>query len=166
MESWINEFNDVLTKSYGKCVVHLVPFGNNLKRDDGVGIYILSKLRKMLKNNLSPHVKIHTITLNVETILRRISSRDVVIIFDAVKTNNQPGTVVFTNLSSTNYGFFATHNIPLKVLLEYKSMLDNSYLLGIVPYDLSVGEGLSPLIKTVADSIVDELYRMIRCEFT
>jgi hypothetical protein len=67
-------------------------------------------------------------------------------------------------LSTAKFGFFATHNIPLKVLLEYRLMLDNSYLLGVVPYDLSVGEGLSPFVKTVADYIVDELYRIVRCE--
>jgi hydrogenase maturation protease len=165
VEAWIIEFNDVLSKNYGKRVVHFVPLGNSLKRDDGVGIYILSKLRKMLKNNLPSYVKIHAARPNVEAIIHRIPSRDIVIFFDAVMMNNHPGTIVFTSLSSAKYGFFATHNIPLKVLLEYRLMLDNSYLLGVVPYDLSVGEGLSPFIKTVADNIVDELYRMVRCEF-
>ncbi len=164
MDAWINQFNDVLSKNYGKRVVHLIPLGNSLKRDDGVGIYILNRLRKMLKDNLPSHVKIHAAKPNVETIIHRIPSQDTVIFFDAVMTNNQPGSIVFTSLSSAKYGFFATHNIPLKVLLEYRLMLDNSYLLGVVPYDLSVGEGLSPLIKTVADYIIDELYRIVRCE--
>jgi len=165
VETWINGFSDVLRKCFGKCVIHLVPFGNILKRDDAVGIYILSKLRKMLKNNAPQHVKIHEARLNVETILQRIPNRDIVIFFDAVKTNDSPGTVIFTKLSSAKYGFFATHNIPLKVLLDSKSMLENSYLLGVVPYDLSIGEGLSPLVKNVADNIVNNLYKIIRGEY-
>jgi hydrogenase maturation protease len=164
VDAWICEFSHLLSKNYGKCVVHLVPLGNSLKRDDGVGIYILNRLRKMLKNNHPSYIKIHAARLSVETIMQRIPSQDTVIFFDAVMTNYKPGTIIFTNLSTAKFGFFATHNIPLKVLLEYRLMLDNSYLLGVVPYDLSVGEGLSPFVKTVADYIVDELYRIVRCE--
>jgi hydrogenase maturation protease len=164
VDAWICEFSHLLSKNYGKCVVHLVSLGNSLKRDDGVGIYILNRLGKMLKNNLPPHVKIHTPRPSVEAIIHRIPSQDTVIFFDAVMTNNKPGTIIFTSLSKAKFGFFATHNIPVKILLQYRSMLNNSYLLGVVPYDLSLGEGLSPLVKTVADYIVDELYRIVRFE--
>lgn len=161
MDVWLKDLNEILSKNHNNAYVHFIPFGNNFRSDDGVGIYIVNKLRKKLRNNKPSFIKIHTVKLNLESLFRNFSKDDLLIIFDAVQVNAPPGTVVFTGMPSAKFGFFGTHNIPLRLILEYQSILERSYLLGIVPHDLSIGEELSPVVRKAADEVVDLIYRSI-----
>lgn len=161
MYNWYAQFSDVVSKNFGKTTIHFVPFGNNFRSDDGVGIYIINRLRKKLGNNRISCIKIHLVKLIIESIFNDVNRGDLVIVFDCVRANAPPGAILFERISSTKFGFFGTHNIPLKLILEHKSLMDNSYLLGIVPYDLSIGDKLSSIVKGAADEVVDLIYRSI-----
>lgn len=161
MHNWYIQFNDVLSKNFGKTTIHLIPFGNSLRSDDGVGIYIINKLRKKIRNKRLNYIKIHSVKFTMESIFNNIKKGDLIIVLDAVRANYPPGTIVFESMTSTKFGFFGTHNIPLKIILERQSLMDYSYLLGVVPYDLNIGEKLSSVVKSSADKVIDLLYRLI-----
>jgi hypothetical protein len=44
-------------------------------------------------------------------------------------------------------------------------LLDNSYLLGIVPQDTNVGEGLTPIVKDSADKVLTALMEELISKF-
>lgn len=161
VDNWYTQFNDILRENFGKTTIHLIPFGNSLRSDDGVGIYIINELRKKIRNKKNNYIKIHSMKFIMETIFNYMQKGDLIIVLDAVRANYPPGTILFERISSTKFGFFGTHNIPLKLILERQSLMDYSYLLGVVPYDLSIGEKLSTIVKSAADEIVDLLYRSI-----
>ncbi len=161
METWIANFDDVLNKFYGKSTIHFVPFGNPIRRDDAVGIYIVHKLMKIIKNKRIVGLKIHLARNNIDSIFSKIQHNDLVIIFDAIRADIEPGSIIFTSLNSAKYGLFGTHNIPLKIMFDFKLLPEKSYILGVVPYDLGIGKGLSPYIKNIADEIVKILYKKI-----
>ncbi|MEM3491674.1 MAG: hydrogenase maturation protease [Nitrososphaerota archaeon] len=161
VDNWYTQFDNILRENFGKTTIHLIPFGNNLRSDDGVGIYIINELRKKLRNKKNNYIKIHSMKFIMETIFNYMQKSDLIIVLDAVRANYPPGTILFERISSTKFGFFGTHNIPLKLILERQSLMDYSYLLGVVPYDLSIGEKLSTIVKSAADEIVDLLYRSI-----
>ncbi|MEM2550468.1 MAG: hydrogenase maturation protease, partial [Nitrososphaerota archaeon] len=114
-----------------------------------------------IRNKKNNYIKIHSMKFIMETIFNYMQKGDLIIVLDAVRANYPPGTILFERISSTKFGFFGTHNIPLKLILERQSLMDYSYLLGVVPYDLSIGEKLSTIVKSAADEIVDLLYRSI-----
>ena len=64
-----------------------------------------------------------------------------------------PGEVVFLPMAGTKYGFFGTHNIPLK-LVPGLERLEEFYLVGVQPASLEVGEGLSEKVRESVDEIV------------
>jgi len=161
VDNWYTQFDNILRENFGKTTIHLIPFGNNLRSDDGVGIYIINELRKKIRNKKNNYIKIHSMKFIMETIFNYMKKGDLIIVLDAVRANYPPGTILFERISSTKFGFFGTHNIPLKLILERQSLMDYSYLLGVVPYDLSIGEKLSTIVKSAADEIVDLLYRSI-----
>ena len=75
-------------------------------------------------------------------------------VFDAVEASERPGRVVFRPMADTKYGFFGTHNIPLKLVPGLEQRLDDTYLVGVQPASLEVGSGLSaPVRESVAEIV-------------
>ena len=62
----------------------------------------------------------------------------------------KPGQVTLANLGDSKYGYFATHNVPLRVIPEVAANPSNVYVSGIEPAVLEVGEGLSDAVRQSA----------------
>lgn len=128
-----------------------------MREDDGAGLQISSRLRSRLRRR-GPlrRVRIHPPTQMPERLLSRLASTSGrVVIFDAVEAARPPGTIVCSKLADTKYGFFATHNVPLKVVPGLQERLDDFYIVGIQPERLGVGEGLSAAVDLAVDEVVD-----------
>jgi len=135
--------------------VHLVGVGNGLKTDDGAGLEIASALRSRLGASPAPGVRIHTFTPMPERLLSKLASRECrVVVFDAVEASAEPGEVVFRPMADTKYGFFGTHNIPLKLVPGLGERLGDFYLVGVQPASLEVGEGLSETVRESVNEII------------
>jgi hydrogenase maturation protease len=131
--------------------IHLVGAGNELRKDDAVGLEVISALRSKLGSIPAPGVTIHANTPMVERLLSELASAEGrIVIFDAVEASSEPGTVVFRPMADTKYGFFGTHNIPLRLVPGLQERLDDVFLVGVQPGSLEVGNGLS---KPVRDSL-------------
>ena len=68
-------------------------------------------------------------------------------VIDAVEAQKKPGTIVCARLSETKFGFFATHNVPLRLVPGVAENAADTYVVGIQPDSVGVGEGLSDVVK-------------------
>ncbi len=138
--------------------------GNKLKRDDGIGPFVIEELEKRaLPENIS---LIDFGTSGFKTALE-IGSYDRVIFIDAIKRDKQPGQVYRTTLSkedlvnSPSLASFAIslHESDLERILATAALMDNYprevIILGCEPKDLSFGLSLSREVKKAASKIID-----------
>lgn len=75
-------------------------------------------------------------------------------IVDAVEAQKNPGTIVCARLSETKFGFFATHNVPIRLVPGVAENAADTYIVGIQPGSVGVGEGLSDTVKRASMKLV------------
>jgi len=144
------------TVADGRKPVHLIGVGNELRSDDAAGLEIASCLRRKLGSAPTPGVKIHASVPAPERLLSKLASAGGrMVVFDAVEASSKPGQVVFLPMADTKYGFFGTHNIPLKLIPGLDRRLDDVFLVGVQPASLEVGSGLSEIVRESIREIVD-----------
>ena len=126
-----------------------VGIGNLLKKDDGVGVYISSRIRK--KSN----IEALTVEVSLENYIGKINNidPDMLVLIDCVELGAAPGTYKLMSVSKLNDLTFNTHNISLKRLSEFFKM--PVYLLGIQPEKIDFGENMSYLVKEEAEKIIN-----------
>lgn len=127
--------------------------GNVLKQDDGVGVYISSRIKP------AEHIDVLTAEVSIENYIGKINSLnpDIVVIIDCVDTGSPPGTYKLLPVSEVHDLTFNTHNISLKRIAEFFPM--PVFILGIQPEKIDFGENISYLVKEVADKILCEINR-------
>ena len=128
-----------------------VGIGNLLKKDDGVGVYISSRIRK--KSN----IEALTVEVSLENYIGKINSidPDILVLIDCVEMGSAPGTYKLLSVRQIDDLTFNTHNISLKRLSEFFKM--PVYLLGIQPEKIDFGENISYLVKEEADKIINTI---------
>ena len=138
-----------------KAPVHLVGVGNQLRSDDAAGLEVVSSLRSKLGSAPAPGLKIHRCTPSPERLLAKLSAKPgKIVVFDAVEASKEPGAVIFCGIADTRYGFFATHNVPLKLIPGLAAREQDIYLVGIQPESLEVGEGLTERVRGSVEKVV------------
>ncbi|HPW17784.1 MAG TPA: hydrogenase maturation protease [Candidatus Aminicenantes bacterium] len=147
----MNGLSDVLRQ--GAC---LVGVGNPLRRDDGVGPWIVAALRAAPAVPGLELVDAQDVPENVVPALARGAASSVVFV-DAVAAPGGPGTVVFGPLDEMGEaGSFSTHKMALSLCGKYlEAAGKKAFLLGIVPADLDFGEGLTPAVERAAAAVRD-----------
>ncbi len=154
---WREEIANLLA-SRDERPLQLAGVGNPIKTDDGVGLYIASELRRMRPQHAAKSFKILAPTSKPETIFSKLDLRaGNALILDAVECNRQPGTIILAGLHDTQYGFFATHNVPLRLVPELQSNQANAFILGIQPQSTEIGEILTLAVKASADAVVEAI---------
>jgi len=125
-----------------------VGIGNLLKRDDGVGAYISSKIRN--KSN----IEALTVEVSLENYIGKINTinPEILVLIDCVEMGSTPGTCKLMSISKINDLTFNTHNISLRRISEFFGM--PVYMLGIQPEKIDFGENISYLVKEEADKII------------
>lgn len=126
-----------------------VGIGNLLKKDDGVGVYISSGIRK------KPNIEALTVEVSLENYIGKINciDPDILVLIDCVEMGSIPGTYRLMSVSQIDDLTFNTHNISLKRLSEFFKM--PVYLLGIQPGKIDFGENLSYLVNEEAEKIIN-----------
>jgi len=154
MEDWITEVEAFFARPLPERSI-LFGIGNPVKSDDSVGLYIADRLRRTLGSAPTPRVSIHRPVDHPELAISRLdlaSSR--LLVFDAVEAARPPGSIIFANVEDTKYGFFVTHNIPLRLLPPVRENGSNVFVLGVQPHDVGIGERPSEPMLQVAERVV------------
>jgi hydrogenase maturation protease len=152
LEPWRTTLLEAMDVDGG--LVDMLGVGNPIRRDDGVGLEIISLLRSRLGRR-PRGLRIHGPSAMPERLLSRLASEaGRVVVFDAVDAAMQPGEIICRKLSETKYGFFATHNIPLRLVPGLAERQEDFYIVGVQPESLEVGEGLTDSVLGSANKIV------------
>ena len=145
--------------------------GNVLLTDEGIGVRALNELERR-----------YTFPENVELLdggtagielLRHIRNRDYLIIMDAMKFNQEPGTVSRVEGNDVPAAFrtrISPHQLGLSDLLAAAMLTDelppNLVLFGVEPENLDIGLNLTDTVEASVEkltgAIIDEL-RSIGC---
>ena len=152
-EDWQTRLEGAFGKSGGS--TDLVGVGNSLRGDDAVGLEIALELRSKLGSTPSRGVRIHRASLMPERLLSKLASKSGrIVVFDAVEASKPPGEIVCSKLGDTKYGYFATHNIPLRLVPGLADRQQDVYIVGVQSQSLEVGEGLTRVVRDSALRVV------------
>ena len=145
----------------------LIGVGNILLSDEGVGIHIVRQLRD---SDISKLVEIHEIGTSSFKLLNVIEGNSHVIIVDAVRMDEKPGTVKKIDLIiEDNIGllpqFTSLHQLDLISTLKMaKGVIDlpkKIVLIGIEPSSLETGTELSKLVEEAVPKAILEIMKSI-----
>ena len=134
-ESELKEF----IKDYEKLI--LLGVGNILKKDDGAGPYIISKLEE--KENILL-IDGQTMPENFTGLIRKANPSHLLII-DACLMNEEPGTIKLVNREDfVNIGI-STHSMSLNYFVKYleRDLPVKVANIGIQPESMDFGEDLT-----------------------
>lgn len=157
LDEWRGTLADYLQD---RMKVHLFCTGNPLRSDDAVGIYIVDMLRRKYGRRLPGKVVLHRYSPSPEYEMSRVDGEDGIVVFDALDAGGEPGSIVCARLSDTRYSFFATHNMPLRLIPSLSTRTDSILIVGVQPANMEVGYELTPRVRVAADYIVDAVAEM------
>ncbi len=134
----------------------LVGVGNPLRRDDGVGPWIVGAVRETVAGSDLCVVDVQDVPENFVPAIARQDCRNVVFV-DAVAADGAPGTVIFAPLADiAEAGSYSTHKLALSLSGKFLEAAGKRvFLLGIVPADLEFGTGLTDAVERAAASLRD-----------
>lgn len=153
-DDWSTKLREILGD--GTAPLHLVGVGNKLRSDDAAGLEIVSSLRSKLKASHSNGLKAHPVSSMPERLLSRLASDgERIVVFDAVEAGREPGEIVCCSLAETKFGFFATHNVPFRLIPGLAARENDVFIVGIQPESLEVGEGITDRVEASCQKIVN-----------
>jgi len=153
---WRLGLRGILTSSSPGARVALIGVGHPMRGDDYVGSFVIKTLIKDIKTDRVIFFDAEdgiewTISKLAKTPLRRV------IVIDACEMNASPGEIVLVPLAETEYPFFTTHGIPLKLLASKLLPSVETSILAIQPGRMSLNDRLSPPVFAAANSVSEAI---------
>jgi len=141
--------------------IAILGIGNDLRSDDGLGLYIIEKLRID-----DPRVMIENVGSVPEGFARPLAEfgAERVIMVDAADMRKPPGHIELITKDRIRGINISTHSMPLSFLMMYleQETGGKTILLGIQPKSIQFGEGLTPEIQEVVDKTINSLERVLK----
>jgi hydrogenase maturation protease len=142
-----------------------VGVGNQYRRDDGVGVEIVRRLRA---ENI-PDTKIITTTGEGAALMEIFKKHDAVFIFDAVSSGARPGEIFRFEAHHqpipARFFNYSTHAFSLAEAVELARALKQlpAFLVvyGIEGKDFGAGEGLSKEVKLAVSKVVQRVQQEV-----
>jgi hydrogenase maturation protease len=149
--------------------IGIIGIGNLLRKDDGVGIFLLERLQKQ-KKELPKNIEFIDGGTGGMNLLRLLAQFDTVLLIDAVDFKGRPGETRVFSLkdiqSQKKPVMISTHDSDFLNLLrlsqELKELPETLVIFGVQPRDVSHGMGLSKEIETVLDDLILKLQKEIQ----
>jgi hydrogenase maturation protease len=126
-----------------------VGIGNLLRQDDGIGVYISTRLKE------TDNIKVITAEVSIENYIGKINStdHDTLVLIDCVDMKEKPGTCELIHPDRVHDMTFNTHNISLKRLSEF--FRNEILILAIQPEKIGFGENLSYIVRDAGNRIIE-----------
>ncbi len=140
-------------KAYKKLVI--MGIGNDICGDDGIGPYIVENIKHLESSNVSI-LNATTVPENFTGKIRKIDPTHIIIV-DAVIMNEGPGKIKLVKKEEVAGVSISTHSMSLSYLVNYLELEKpyNILFIGIEPESMELGQGLSPLVKSSSDEIIN-----------
>jgi len=149
--------------------IGIIGIGNLLRKDDGIGIFLLERLQKQ-KKELPKNIEFIDGGTGGMNLLQLLAQFDTVLLIDAVGFKGRPGETRVFSLkdiqSQKKPVMISTHDSNFLNLLrlsqELKELPETLVIFGVQPRDVSHGVGLSKEIETVLDDLYLKLQKEIQ----
>ncbi|HEA46839.1 MAG TPA: hydrogenase 3 maturation endopeptidase HyCI [bacterium] len=137
----------------GKIVI--VGVGNILKRDDGLGPYLIKRLRGKVRTHLIDGGSAP------ENYVGKIASLkpDTILVIDACNLGWAPGGIGLLEIEKMKHTGYSTHNTSPGVFMTYLKEETGAdvFMLAIQPREVRLGEGLSSPVKRAIEKVEEWL---------
>lgn len=135
--------------------------GSPLLSDDTVGLCLTSGLERTLQPNPGQIFQFflgESAPENFSGAIREFKP-DYLVIFDAADLRQPPGAFALIAPEEIGGASFATHMMPLKILVDYLVMATGCQVMviGVQPETLEFGETLSPVVATAVDEFIEKI---------
>lgn len=143
----VKKLKQILAVSNKK--VLFVGIGNVLRRDDGIGVYIVDKI----KNN--KHISKLIVEVSLENYISKIQalSPDILVLVDCINFDKVPGYYNVLPIHDIKEFTMHSHNLSLKSISKFFTM--PVFILGIQPGDIRVGERLTFSVEKAGNRIIE-----------
>jgi len=128
--------------------------GNPLRRDDGIGPYIVNQIRKMDHDNRHHIIKYIDVGTDGLVLFDMMQHYTHTLLIDAVHMNSSPGTIKVFMPKDAKINIYhdslSTHTLGLGTLihlLEQFHIKTSLKIIGIQPENVALGEGLTQTIQ-------------------
>ncbi len=158
----IGNFEDELRNFIaGGNKIAILGIGNDLRSDDGLGLYIIEKL-----SIEDPRLMVENVGSVPEGFTRPLAEfgADRIIMVDAADMNKPAGHIELVTKDRIGGINISTHSMPLSFLMMYleQETGGTTILLAIQPKSIQFGEGLTPEIQEVADQTINTLESVLK----
>lgn len=141
--------------------IAVLGIGNDLKTDDGLGLFIVDNLHID-----DPRILIENVGSVPEGFTRALADfgAERVIMVDAADMLKPPGHVELITKDRIGGIAISTHRMPLSFLMMYleQETGGKAILIGIQPKSIQFGEGLTPEIQEVVDKTIASLEDILK----
>ncbi|MBX7246155.1 MAG: hydrogenase maturation protease [Candidatus Sumerlaeaceae bacterium] len=137
----------------------IVGIGNEFRRDDGVGLEIVRKLRPLV-----PQAEVQEASGEGAELVELLSEHNAVYLFDAVSSGAAPGTIYRIDSHKepvpTKFFHYSTHDFSLAEAIELTRALGSLprvlVVYGIEGADFDPGVGLSEVVSYAVDDVIKQ----------
>jgi len=152
--SWQEDLKPLLKSVSSINRVALVGVGHPLRGDDYAGSLIVKALAKHVENRDGMYL--FDAEDDVEGAISKLAhvAPKHVIFIDACEMKMNPGEMRLLPIGETNYPFFTTHGIPLKLLAEKLLPDSEAWVLAIQPESLDLANHLSTKLSETSMSVI------------
>ena len=137
--------------------------GNELKCDDGVGPFIISKLKEEnIENNGIMFIDAKTVPENFTGKLRKENPTHIILV-DACLMGGNPGDINIVDKDDFADIGISTHSMSLSFFVRYLEK-DNDFkitFVGIEPESMDYSDKLTPEVETAANEFIKTLKGII-----
>ncbi len=131
----------------------LLGMGSVIRRDDGVGIYVVEEAKGRLQDWIL--INGETVPENYTSYLKR-ESPDLLVIVDAADMDLPSGSIRRIGATSIDELFLTTHTMSIGFMIAYlRPYIEHIIMIGIQPEDTSIGEGISDAVKQAAFRLIE-----------
>lgn len=151
----MNEMKELESKS-----ILILGIGNVLHRDDGVGVHVIEKINSSA-TDIPDNVEVIDGGTSGFDLLPLMAGRKKIIIIDALKVNDEPGSIYRFPASHIHDGgnIFSLHDMGVKKIIDMLRLTGEEpdiEIIGIVPEDIeSLDMSLSDSVKKSIPKAVD-----------
>lgn len=144
--------------------IAILGIGNDLRTDDGLGLYVVNSL-----DARHPSVMVESVGSVPEAFARPIAEfgAERVILVDAADMRKEPGSIELITKERIGGIAISTHRMPLSLLMTYLEQETGAktILVGVQPQNVTFGEDLTPEIQRVAKELIIVIQQLIKQNF-
>ena len=138
----------------------IVGLGNDYRRDDAVGLYIV----RHLKNRLPAGIKAVVGVADGTDLIELWKDKKFCIVIDAVLSDSRPGTIHrydgrTQDIPENIFSAYSTHAFNITKTIKMAEMLrqlpDKLIIYGIEGADFAAGQEMTEAVKAAADKIIE-----------